>query len=142
MTDQRNGDNGDGEPGLRRAEDKSTYTLVKTLHLRFNIFDKRLDVLHADHGELRARVDVAEKMIAKDILGLEHHEAEAALRESLVIQRLDAMKETDDRTAETLEKHTENEERDRRWLMGVVVTTLLGVLGVLGTLILHSILGI
>ena len=108
-----------------------THDMVKELHVRFDSLDTSLRQLHTDHKELRERVDNVEKAVAKDVANLTKHEAEACLRESVIIQRLDTMAANQDVARVQFVKHADREDSDRRWLLGIVLLTLLSTIGTL-----------
>jgi hypothetical protein len=103
-------------------EQHSTYQMVKGLHERFDHFEHRID-------QVEDRVVSLEKSHAADIAHLEKHESEACLKESAILASLNTL-------TVRFDKHAEREEIDRRWLLSIVIGTLLSSVGTLGYLVL------
>jgi len=103
-------------------EQHSTYQMVKGLHERFDHFEHRID-------QVEDRVVSLEKDLASDVAHLEKHESEACLKESAILNQLGVL-------TVRFDKHAEREEQDRRWLLTIVIGTLLSSVGTLGYLVL------
>lgn len=116
-----------------QKENHSTHEMVRALHERFTGFEYRLDELTTDHKELKSRVDVVEKDVAKDIGALEKHEAEACLRQAAIV---DGHREL----RNAFIAHAKQEEDDRRkmfWvLVGVIISMLAGFTGTALTIVI------
>jgi hypothetical protein len=107
-------------------EDHSTHEMVKNLHSRFGAFEERIDERFC---QIENRIVVVEKGLAADVAHLDKHEAEACLRESAVLKQLGVL-------TVRFDKHAEREEVDRRWLLGIVLITMIGSIGSLLMLVL------
>lgn len=105
-----------------QKENHSTHEMVRALHERFTGFEYRLDELSKDHKELKGRVDVVEKDVAKDISALEKHEAEACLRETSIVNSHAELKEA-------FVAHAKQEEADRRRMFWVLVSVVVSMVG-------------
>lgn len=105
-------------------EDKSTHEMVRNLHSRFDRLDERMSSLHADHLLLRKDVDKLKVDLRDDIANLDKHEAEACLKENAILTQLAIL-------AKRFDHHAEQEEKDRRWVLGIVITTMLASTGTL-----------
>jgi len=103
-------------------EQHSTHEMVKGLHSRFDHFERRIDAVES-------RVVGLEKGLASDVAHLEKHEAEACLKESAILANLT-------RLTTRFDQHAEREETDRRWLLGIVLVTMIGSIGSLLMLVL------
>jgi hypothetical protein len=103
-------------------EQHSTHEMVKGLHARFDHFERRIDAVED-------RVVGLEKGLAADIAHLDKHESEACLKESAVLKQLGVL-------TVRFDKHAEREEIDRRWLLGIVLVTMIGSIGSLLMLVL------
>jgi hypothetical protein len=107
-------------------EEHSTHEMVKNLHSRFGAFEERIDERFT---KVESRVGDLEKSHAADIAHLEKHESEACLKESAILASLNTL-------TVRFDKHAEREEIDRRWLLSIVIGTLLSSVGTLGYLVL------
>ena len=96
-------------------EGHSTHEMVKGLHARFGLLEHRFETL--EH-----RTTGLERDLASDKAHLERHESEAALKGDALLAKMTSL---DNR----FEKHAEREETDRRWLLGLVLVTMLGSIG-------------
>jgi hypothetical protein len=105
-----------------RKENHSTHEMVRSLHERFTGFEYRLDELSKDHKELKGRVDVVEKDVAKDISALEKHESEACLRENSIVNSHNQLKEA-------FVAHAKQEEEDRKRMFWVLVSVVISMVG-------------
>jgi predicted nucleic acid-binding Zn-ribbon protein len=108
----------------------STHEMVRNLHGRFDSLDERIGELHKDHLELRGDVEELKKEVLLDKAHLDKHEAEACLKESAVLRQLAALTTSFDR-------HVQREESDRRWVLGIVLMTMIGSIGSLVMLVLE-----
>ena len=102
----------------------STYEMVKGLHARFDGFEQRID-------KIENRVGSLEKNLATDVAHLERHESEADLKGAAMLEKLTAL-------VNNFSKHAEREESDRRWLLTIVIGTLLSSTGSLLYLVLSG----
>jgi len=105
-------------------EEHSTHEMVRNLHSRFDVLDKRMDTLHVDHLTLRKDVDVLRGELKDNIAHLDKHEAEACLKENAILNQLSIL-------TKRFDHHADREESDRRWLMTIVIGTLLSSTGTL-----------
>ena len=106
-------------------ETHSTYQMVKGLHERFDHFESRID-------QIEGRVVGLEKGLASDIAHLERHESEAELKGAAVLEKLTDL-------TRNFAKHAEREDSDRRWLLGIVLVTMIGSIGSLLMLVLTGV---
>jgi hypothetical protein len=110
-------------------EGHSTHEMVRNLHSRFDRLDERMDALHADHLLLREDVNKLKTEVRDDIAHLDKHEAEACLKESAILTQLSIL-------TKRFDHHAEQEEKDRRWVLGIVIATMLSSIGTLLVMVL------
>ena len=106
------------------SEEHSTHEMVRNLHSRFDTLDKRMNALHADHLVLRDDVNNLKSDLKDDIAHLDKHESEACLKENAILAQLSIL-------TKRFDHHAEREENDRRWLLTIVIGTLLSSVGTL-----------
>ena len=109
-------------------EEHSTHEMVKNLHSRFGAFEKHIGERFT---QIENRVGVVEKGLAADIAHLEKHESEAELKGAAVLEKLTDL-------TRNFAKRAEREDSDRRWLLGIVLVTMIGSIGSLLMLVLTS----
>jgi hypothetical protein len=103
-------------------ETHSTHEMVRGLHARF-------DALEEWQKQTNSRIGKLETGLAADVAHLEKHEAEAELKGVAVLDKLNTL-------VAAFQKHADREDADRRWLMGLVLTTLLASVGGLMMMVL------
>jgi hypothetical protein len=103
----------------------STYEMVKGLHARFDGFEHRID-------KIETRVGSLEKGLAADVAHLEKHESEASLKGAAMLEKLTSL-------VDNFKRHADREENDRRWLLTIVIGTLLSSTGSLLYMVLTGV---
>lgn len=105
--------------------------MVENLHARFSVLAEKVEHLVGEHSDLRSDVEQLG-------LGLMELKARVDKNETLIAERLGGLWAGLTRVEGKFDGHSVKEETDRRWMFGLIFSTLIGTIAGLALMVARA----